>query len=210
MTFNECRDLVMLAVEGGLLSDESAVQRAEVEAYIPVAVQDVVAADARERALLLVRMKGAGSSVPAPSSHFEDFTLTLEKDGHYWVASIPGTVMQGDSGSLVGPATGGGVEYLPVAGPGAIGQMKLLGLSVKAFWLRPENGTTKFLFSSSPKDCTVSVSAALLPSCENGDKELPISGSMGRKVIDLCVQHFGRQRSAPADAQITGNDLNAQ
>ena len=214
MTFNECRDLVMLAVSGGLLSVESAVQRAEVEAYIPVAVQDVVAQDARERAVLNARLKSVGTIVSTPFSHFESISVALTKEGNYWVGEIDGAIIQGDSGLLIGPVTACGpsapINYLPMKSQGEYTILAGLGIAAKAFWVVAADGKTKFYLTHAPTDCKVDISVSLLPSCGCGDKALPVSGALGKRVVDVCVQHFARQRSAPADARVTGNDLNAQ
>lgn len=205
MLFAEIVDLVLLAVNGGQFSSESAVQRPDVEAYVPAAIDLAV----REEAILLLRLrKQDGSSDAAIGSEFyTKYKLVPSVDsesGLYYVelpslVSIPGLLAI----QSITPAKN------PLDTVVVVSSVKhLIDMDLKQAWIERYGDKTRIYFRGVDQSCPVYVSAMTQASSSGADGEVKLPGGLDARVIEICVAHFRQQRGMPADVIVDNHDVN--
>lgn len=205
MLFNEIVDLVLLAVNGGQFSSESAVQRPDVEAYVPAAIDAAI----REEAILLLRLRRQdGSSEAAIGSEFyTKYKLVPAVDsesGLYYVelpslVSIPGLMA---------------IQAItPVKNPSdtiilASSVKHLIDMDLKQAWIERYGDKTRIYFKGVDQSCPVYVFAMTQAISAGADDDIKLPGGLDARVIAICVAHFRQQRDMPADVIVDNHDVN--
>lgn len=221
MIFQELVDLVLLSVNGGEFTSEGAVQRPDVESYVPQAAHTVirnavfgVKADKR------TELGTTGSiGVQIDPGFFETYTLTVAFDEtrntHY--ADLPAVVQSwpGDGAiTAVFGKTNPGLTFTKVNGPQEYSVMGDLADAMSLYWHEPaSSGTSYFtrIFLPSADDgvCDIMVRAALEISPALGETRVPLPVGLEAMVVAMSIEHFRQQRAMPADTILNNQDVNA-
>lgn len=216
MIFTELVDNVLLAVNGGEFTSEMAVQRPDVESYVPQAAHTVIRnavfglkADKRSE------IGTTGSiGVQIDPGFFETYTLTVTFDEtrqiHY--ADLPSVIQSwpGDAGiNAVFGKTNPGLTFVKVNGPQEYSVLGDLADAMSVYWHEPYSTYSRiFLPSANDGVCDIMVRAALEISPALGDSRIPLPIGLEAMVIQMSVEHFRAARSMPADPLLTNNDVN--
>lgn len=214
MIFKELADLVLLAVNGGQFTSESAVQRPEVNSFIPAAAHQAL----QEYVFRMQQEKradrsssGFGSTI-LDGSFYTTFILaaTLDEKRKAYYIELPGAVQSIPgihSIESIFPKGLPGEGYTIVHGPsGALN----LGEVMPSAWHEIHGTKTRIYFDALPKDaCDTVVRAVMEVASCLGDEPLAIPRAYELRIIDLCVAHFRGQRQTPADGLIDNHDVNA-
>lgn len=197
-------ELVLLRVNGGELTDEGSVQRADIRAYLPVAINYVTS-----KAYYTNRKEEGDRDFP--SSFYGTFDgIVIDRNGNVPIITLPKMVVdlpsnQGiryitdDCGNTFTPLSDADfqmVNYYKNMFPG------------ERFYRRI--GLVVQLWNLSPLAKHINSIIMIDPTEFDDDTTLPIQAGMEQDVIDLCVQHFTAQRQQPADVVANKTDLNAQ
>lgn len=217
MIFTELVDNVLLAVNGGEFTSEMAVQRPDVESYVPQAAHTVIRnavfglkADKRSE------IGTTGSiGVQIDPGFFETYTLTVAFDEtrqiHY--ADLPSVVASfpGDGGiNAVFGKTNPGLMFVKVNGPQEYSVLGDLADAMSVFWHEPLSTYSRiFLPNADDGVCDIMVRAALEISPALGDSRIPLPVGLEAMVIAMSVEWFRGQRSMPSDVILDNKDSNA-
>lgn len=221
MIFTELVDLVLLSVNGGEFTSEAAVQRPDVESYVPQAAHTVIRnavfglkADKRSE------LGATGSiGVQIDPGFFETYTLTVAFDEtrqiHY--ADLPSVIQSwpGDNGiNAVFGKTNPGLTFVKVNGAQEYSAFGDLADAMSVYWHEPaSSGTSYFsrIFLPSADDgvCDIMVRAALEISPALGETRIPLPVGLEAMVCQMAIEWFRGQRGMPADNLLTNNDVNA-
>lgn len=217
MIFTELVDNVLLAVNGGEFTSESAVQRPDVESYVPQAAHTVIRnavfglkADKRSE------IGATGSiGVQIDPGFFETYTLTVAYDEtrkiHY--ADLPSVIQSwpGDGGiNAVFGKTNPGMTFTKVNGPQEYSTLGDLAVAMSLYWHEPYSTYSRiFLPNADDGVCDIMVRAALEISPALGDSRIPLPVGLEAMVIAMSIENFRGQRSMPADTTLNNQDVNA-
>lgn len=217
MIFTELVDNVLLAVNGGEFTSEMAVQRPDVESYVPQAAHTVIRnavfglkADKRSE------ISTTGSiGVQIDPGFFETYTLTVAFDEtrqiHY--ADLPSVIQSfpGDGGiNAVFGKTNPGLTFVKVNGPQEYSAFGDLADAMSVYWHEPYSTYSRiFLPGAGDGVCDIMVRAALEISPALGDSRIPLPVGLEAMVIAMSIEHFRAARSMPADPILNNNDVNA-
>lgn len=215
MVFKELADLILLNINGGQFTSESAVQRPEVNAYIPIAY-----AYALQEQVFRLRQDlradrsstGFGGTV-VDGSYYTTYVLDPIEDvtrkAHY--IELPG-VVQSIPGMLaiesVFPKKTPAESYPIVSGPAAsLG----IGTTMPCCWHEIHGDKTRIYFDTLPEDsCDLVVRASMeIVNDDTNEDPLPIPRGFEQRIIAYCLDHFRPQRQSPADGLINNHDINA-
>ena len=217
MVFTELVDNVLLAVNGGEFTSEAAVQRPDVESYVPQAAHAVIrnavfglkAESRSERAATGV------AGVVIDPGFFETYTLDVVYDDTRKMryADLPSFVQSwpGDAGmdSVFGK-TSPSSQYVKVNGPNGYASLGDLVNAMSVYWWE-NTSTASRLWLPGADDgvCDICVRAALEISPSLGDTRVPIPVGLEALVVQMAVEHFRGQRAMPQDTIVDNKDVNA-
>jgi hypothetical protein len=196
-------DLILLRVNGGNLTDDSAVQRADIRAYLPIALNFATTK-------FYFTNKKEEYNRDFPSYFYTSFpNLTISRTGSIPTITLPKVVLQfaGNQG-IRNLQDDFGNTYTPVQD----GEVSMINYYKDVFpntRLFLQMGQTVQLWNVTKFATTVNAIVILDPSQYTDNDELPIAAGLEADVIDLCVQHFSAQRQQPADVDVNKQDLNA-
>lgn len=191
MTFSEAVEEVFIAVNGGVLSSGAAVQRAEIEVYLPGAIADAFATYVSTSKF---RAKRAGEAWSLPDNLFAEYELNLTKNAAgIYTAALPGHVLSMSTGRQVtGVYTSSGTEFCF-----ATSLADARNYPVPAVWLI-DNETATEVCSLCKIDCALYVRAILLWSCDV-DGRIRAPEEVIVSAIDRASQFFGAEKQSPKD-----------
>ena len=219
MKFTEIVDLVLLQVNGGDFTTESAVMRADVEAYVPAAAQAAIresifqsSADGRaERNSLGM----SGATIGPAYYRTYDITLQDDTDRDMKYADLPGLIQDwpGDRGiSAVLGKKAPNVNFTKLSGPGQWSYVSDLADAVDMYWheTSPDATATRLYFPTvTDLPCSLLAIAAIQITSDMGDAEVAIPSGVLEITIQKCVTHFRGQREMPEDVIVDNHDVNA-
>lgn len=202
MTKGTYIDLIELAVNGGVLSDENVVKRAEIEAYLPVAVNTALASFRNAH----LDAEGDRDMVNSMYQVYEDIAIT---DGEYWrsvtipvkLLALPGQeavrYFYTDAGYHIGPAPEGIEDYWDFYEKHMCDSsfFKIIGSKAK-------------LYNVDEAITTINMVAIVDATSFTNSTELVIPAGYEDVLIKTCVDYFMAQRSNPADLKTDKRDLN--
>jgi hypothetical protein len=215
MVFKELADLVLLNVNGGQFTSEAAVQRPEVNSYIPIAGHYAL----QEQAFRLKQDQRAergatgfaGGSV-VDGSYYTTYVLgtTLDQERNTRFIELPG-VVQSVPGILalesVFPKDNPAGSFPIVTGPSATLGM---GEVMPCCWHEIHGEKSRIYFDALSSDtCDLVVRACMEISSSLGEETLAIPRGFEQRIIAYCLDHFRPQRQSPADGLINNHDINA-
>lgn len=202
MTQGTIIDLVLLRVNGGNLSDDGAVQRSDIRAYLPVALNYATSK-------FYYSNKKEELNRDFPSSFYVPFSnLTITRNGGITTAALPQLVLQfaGNQG-IRSVQDNFGNTFTPLMD----GELAMVNYYKEVFpnmRLFQQQGTQLQLWNVTKFATNVNVLAMLDPTQFTDNTELPIAAGIEADVMDLCVAHFTAQRQQPADVIDDTRDLN--
>ena len=205
MSFAEVVDVILLQINGGSLSIDSAVQRPEIEEYFPTAMSNAW--------LLLAKQTGAKRGALAMSNAFAEiygsFDLQTTQEGSLRYVSLPGVVVDYSGVPLVADVIVGNCRHIRVSTKSI-----LITAMFDAFW--PLNSTneegddvTRLYLKCAQPPKSVYVSAALLPSASRPDEKVMAPDGVIQVAIDEVVTKFRPQRQMPNDTAADLSDVNS-
>lgn len=208
MTKAELRDLALIAVNGGVLGQDSNILKADIEAYLPVAANDVLA-DWRV-AKFMAQAKAKRLGMPDPYMGQDAWYSTmyrtplLDSEENKWYVEIPRVASGGVEyvGSKKGMVTYNYVES----------KQEIVGFVSlpEGFVYRQDTTTSTRLYFAGqvPHDCDVIVRADTgIAGLEDGD-EVNLPKDLEGKILDKVVLFFQKAKSMPADAKLDRDDTN--
>ena len=203
MTFNEMVDLVLLHVNGGSLASDAAVQRSDVETYLPSAILNAFYEwISMERAL----SRREGRAWIAPESVYAKYEFTATAGNPYAYVLLPGRIAElpivGVSSLSVDGQSAIYVGSEPVA-------RDFASMGMTLYWIESGVDAQSKVYINKKSACPVSLKAILVPSCDSGDDQLQLPDGIEVRSIEIAKAHFTGQRSMPDDAIVDENDVNA-
>lgn len=197
-------DLILLRVNGGELSDEGAVQRSDIRAFLPIAINY-----ATQKAYYINRREEGDRDFP--SNFYGTFsglainktttppTITLPKA----IVSLPSNqgirYVMDDCGNTYTPLNDADMTMINYYGN---------IFSEERFYRR--TGLVIQLYNMPKLALTSNVVAMADPTTFTDDTELPIQAGMETDVIEMTVAHFREQRGTPADVIVDDKDVNTK
>ncbi len=220
MIFTELVDLCLLAVNGGQFTPEGAVQRPDVESYVPQAAHAVIrnavfGLKVDERA---DRAQSGATAVAIDPGFFEVYELSLTEDSDRQMryADLPGVVQSWPRDAaldVVYSKRHPVATYIKLQGPAEMSALGDVADVLNVFWHEVYNGTstvTRLWFPGlGDGACNVLVRCAVEISPALGDTRVPLPVGLEALVAQMAVEHFRGQRSMPADPTINNQDVNA-
>lgn len=215
MTVGEAIDLILLAVTGGRLTQESSVQRAEIRALLPAAIDRFLTAEMRLR-----RQEARQDVMDGFASTWDDGTFfvgydltpALDSTRKSWYVTLPGKLVQipGQRGiSTVHPVKYPTQPFAAAKIPAALaGAEGILGSQV-FYWPEVSGDETKvWLYNYTGFDCDITV-WALLNSVDLGDDaQMPIPNDIIPDALEWLRNWFMAQRGTVADNDKDDSDIN--
>lgn len=215
MTVGEAVDLVLLAVNGGRLTQESSVQRAEIRALLPVAIDRFLTIEMRLRQSD-ARQDGADgfSSIWDDGSFFGIYTLTPVKDTtrNMFYVTLPGVLVHMPKQraiSTVHPVKYPTQPFVKASHPSTLaGAEGILG-GQTFYWPETAADATKvWLYNYTGFDCDVEVWALLSTVSLDDTDQLPVPGNIIPDALEWLRNWFMQQRGTVADNDKDDSDIN--
>lgn len=194
---------VLIAVNAGILTADSAVQREDIEPYLAAAVNEALGVYKKEDFANQLRGKRAGVSVPANDnniylSYIVDVTdLDCVKG---FVAPMAPSTIQGEMLYSVSPyPVTGFIDYVKLKSPGEIAGMPVID-TVFYYHDKSPQGVVNISFIGVPTSKVMfSVAGDIMAASD--DTVLPVSLDHEKMIIDLCYQFFMRSKMGIQDVQ---------
>lgn len=211
MKYIELVDLVMLAVNGGEFSSEAAVQRPEVESYLPSACHALI-----RESVYRVRAHSRETAESPVLDPFYYTTLHLDVQEDTTRAAkyveLPGVIQSLPAKHALEavfntqkPNSSYCINYNP-----SMVSEALKDIMVQC-WYETVGEASRIYFYGEPSDlCKVTVRAAMEISPLLGEARIPLPTDLEDPVIERCIAHFRGQRGMPADVTLNQKDVNAQ
>lgn len=203
MKQGEFIDLIMLRVDGGVLLDDGAVQRADIRHYLPVALNVATTQ-------FYYNNKKEELSRDFPACFYAWFpNLPIVRTGTVPFITLPQMALQMPSNQGIRRIQDNlGNTFTPVQD----GEVSMINYYAEQYpnlrLFLPVGLLTIFLYNITKLAQTVNTLIMLDPTNFNDDTVLPIAAGLEQTVIDICVQHFSGQRQQPAQGLDTTRDLN--
>lgn len=196
-------DSVLLRVNGGVLTDDGAVQRSDIRAYLPAALNFATTK-------FYYSNKTQELSRDFPSSFYASFpNLTIDRTNRVPQVILPKLALQMSSNQGIRRIHDDlGNTFTPVQD----GEVSMINYYAKSFpnlRLFLPMGQIIQLFNITALAQHINAVIMLDPTEFTDDTELPIAAGLETDVIDLCVQYFTAQRQQPGDVIADTKDLNA-
>lgn len=197
-------DLVLLRVNGGVLNDSGAVQRTDIRAYLPIAINY-----ATQKAYYINRKEEGDRDFPA--GFYGTFSgLSINKSGKVPYIELPKAVAQLPSNQGIRYLTDDcGNTYTPMSDADytMINHYKCI-FGEERFY--HPIGNRIELFNMSKLAETSNLIAMADPTTFDDDTDLPIQAGMESDVIDMTVAHFLGQRATVGDIVVDEKDVNTK
>lgn len=197
---------VLIALNGGTLNDESAIQRVDIEAYLPAAVNYAMNASYN------INIQVEGNRDMSALFYGSFFDLPIVRS----LGRVPHVVLP--KGTVALPRNQGiryvtddcecDSTYTPLQDSDlhTINHYKKI-MPGKFFRLKQDRIE---LYCINPIAKKVNMEMIVNVEDLDDEDELPIQAGQEVMVIDLCLQHFDPQRKTPADKINDSKDLNSQ
>lgn len=197
---------IWLAINGGKTDPNSDVMRADIESYLPAAINHVVSEDIKERRILAIRERRRGDY--SVNDLMIEYEYTPQYDSNRAAYKI---VL-----NFIVPSVGG-MQYISVMPLRGSEDVIMLSKRTDAFgietalgqygWLeRTETGHTIWFKNLLCADCPLVVQTVCDYDSLKDDVVMPVSDGLWARIIELCVNHFTKQRLTPANETVDGTD----
>lgn len=205
MTKGIFKELVLLKVNGGQLNDSSSVDRRDINAYIPAAINFVMI----EAYRVNIQIEGARDFPSFFYGYFPTNAILIDTARHNWKyivapkAYVPLPRNQG----IRSIEDGCGYNLKPLTDNAfrQIGHMHKILNGDKYY--RPE-GMKIYLWNLPVPTTSVPCSLIIDSSALTDTDELPIQAGLEGKAIDICVEFITGERQMPADRKSDERDVN--
>lgn len=195
---------VFIEVNGGTLSDSSAVRREDISAYLPIAVNYAMAAGYNNT----LKQENSRDISGAFTGSFFDLPIIRTANRTPHVVLPKGTVaLARDQGiRYINDGCGGSYTPLMDADRHTVNYYKNLLPKEKFFRLTPK---WIDLFNINPLMETLKQLDMIVRTEDLDDTdELPLHAGVEILAMEQCIQKFGRQRQNPSDKKIDAIDIN--
>jgi hypothetical protein len=201
MTTGEIVELILLRVNGGQLSPDSAVQREEIRVYLPAAVSAIIESKMDAKRLAAKRM---GTPFSPPDDLYSAITVKgrMDETIKQVVLDLPKLIELNGNIQMV-KQVGGAVFIKTTA-------VNMCEIRTGAFFYiqKASDGSNLIVLNTKLNyKCDFTVMAAFMPDFQNENSAFPYS-TIERDLIEISVAHFKDQRATPGDQQIDTKDLN--
>lgn len=194
MTKGNFVESIILRVGGGVLVDEMAIQRVDVEAYLPAAVNYALTAGRN----IAISQEG---NRDLPSMFYGTFTdLSIDRTGNVAFVTIPkGYVPLYGNEGVRSVFDNCGNYYSPLMDADRRTIKSYKDKLIDQGFYYPIGKNKLEVYPSN--DFVISLNGEYIVRAEDldDDDELPLPAGMETVALDLCVQWFTDQRSVPAD-----------
>lgn len=199
------RETIFLRINGGQLNDSSSVQRRDIDAYMPVAINYAM-------------MAGYGNTIKEEEirdfsslfyGYFPDLPILTDSTRQNWkYITLPkGTVALPKNQGIRSIEDDCGINFKPVSD----NSFRTINHWIKIFvgekYFRLEKDKI-YLWNIGKLTKVVNLSMIVRVDDLTDDDELPIEAGLEGKAIDICVDYFLNQRHEPADRKNDQRDLN--
>lgn len=202
MTLGIFVETILLRINGGVLPVDSAVQRVDIQAYVPAAVNY-----AREKSYNINLQLEGNRDIPSTFyGQFDDLPILRDKKQPY-IAYPKGTVsMRGNQGIrfITDNCCG---SYSPLSD----NDMSLIcyygDKMIDMKFYRPKQANIE-LFGASPLAETINMEMIVRVEDLDDDDELPIDAGFEADALNICWELISGQREIPADKRSDNSDIN--
>lgn len=198
-------ELVLLRINGGQLNDSSSVDRRDIRAYLPAAVNYAMIEGYRVN----IREEGNRDFSSLFYGYFPDNAIQVDTARHNWKyivlpKAVPALPRNQGIRSI---EDGCGYSLKPLSDNAfrQIGHFKKVFAGDKYYRLE---GQKIYLFNLPSVTTTIPVSLIVDSNALTDDDELPIPAGLEGKAIDICVEFITGERQVPADRKSDERDLN--
>ncbi len=195
------KELVLLKLTGGVLTDESTFKREDIDAYIPASINWAMAKTYN------VNLKQEGDR-DFPSVFFGEFTETISRATRIPSITLPKGVMPmyGNQG-LRYIKDNCGHTYSPLSDSDMHTVEHYDDMLIGSKWFRLKGNNRVDLYGLSPIIKTLYGEYLVKIEDLDDEDELPIQGGMEVEAIQVCVEFFTGQRQL-ADRRNNKADIN--
>lgn len=199
------RELVLLRINGGKLTDESAVQRRDIDAYLPAAINYVVT----QGLFSNIKSEGDRELPNAFYAYYDALPIIIDsaryKKPYFELPKKPVPLVKNQGIRMVLDDCGN--RYYPLSDTDYGNADYYSELFPNQRFYR-QVGMRMYLWNApvlaEQLNCELVVSAEDLLDTD----ELPIQAGLEQQAIDICVQFMTGQRSVEADLKNDKKDLN--
>lgn len=203
MTVGVFVESVLLRLSGGELTDESAVQRADIRAYLPAAVNWAMS---KTYNLNLAQF----GDRDYPSTFYAAFTnIEIDRNTRIPTITLPYNVMPmyGNQG-LRYVTDNCGHTYSPLSDSDLHTVEHYVDMMVNSKFYRLKDKKKVALYGANPVAEKVSGEYIIKIEDLKDDDELPLQAGTEVEAIQVCMEFFTGQRSLPADKLNNKADIN--
>lgn len=209
MTKDRLIDQVYLAVTGGKPTQDSNVQRADIESLADAAIDAAVYNTNREQSILNLRQASITGVLPKTKGRINStYTITPVKDeprGLYYIP-LPAQPIRPQAGPVaeVSPKTGGTYIYA-TSQDDAESAMSGLGLSF--YWLEDAGGEARLYVKGMGYPICEHIVKVQMPVTEmSGDVELGLGENVTMLAVEILTDFFRKQSMSPQDLKMNQTD----
>lgn len=194
-------DQVLIAVNAGILTADSAVQREDIVPYLAAAVNEVLGLYKKEDFMNQIRGRRSGVSVPGNDnniylSYIVD--ITDEDCVKGFKAPIPPATIQGEMLYAVSPyPVTPMIDYVKLNTPGELAGLPSID-TVFYYHSKSNEGSVQINFVGTPTSKVLFRVAGDIMSASD-DTVLPVSLDHEKAIIDMTYQFFMKQKMGPQD-----------
>lgn len=203
MTLGLFVENVLLRVNGGELTDESSVQRVDIKAYVPAAVNWAMSKAYN------INLQQFGDR-DYPSAFYASFTdVTINRDTRIPTITLPYNVvpMYGNQGIRYIKDNCGNT-YTPLSDSDMHTVEHYLSMMTDAKFYRLKESKKVELYGLNKLINKLSGEYIIKIEDLTMDSELPLQAGTELEAIEVCIQFFTGQRSIPADKLNSKSDVN--
>lgn len=194
-------DLILLRLNGGQLTDDEAVQRDDIRAYLPVAYNYVTSK-------AYYTNKREEGDRDFPSSFYGTFTCPITQSNGVATITFPQTVVPLPSNQGIRYVIDNcGNTYTPL-NDGEVPMINYYKTQFPLVRFYRRTGLVAQLWNISPVASSVNIVVMVAPENFVDTDDLPIQAGMEQDFLDLVIQHFTGQRQTPADKTVDDKDIN--
>lgn len=197
-------DLCLLRVNGGILTDDGAVQRADIRAYLPIALNFATTK-------FYYSNKTQELSRDFPSWFYTEYDgLIIDRTGSVPKITLPKIALQMPSNQGIRRIMDDcGNTFTPIQ-DGEASMINYYASSMPNLRMYlPIGLQTIFLYNVTKLAQHVNALIIIDPTQFDDATNLPISAGLEQDVLDLMVAHFTAQRQQPGDVIADTKDLNS-
>lgn len=198
-------ELVLLRINGGHLPVEASVQRRDIRAYLPAAVNYAMTAGYN----INIQVEENRDFSSLFYGYFPTNTVYKDINRHNWMyITLPkATVALPKNQGIRSVEDGCGYSLKPLS-DNAFRTIKHYSKILNGDKYYRLEGSKIYLFNLPPVTTSVPVSLIVDSAALTDNDELPIPAGLEGKAIDICVEFITGERQMPADRKSDTRDIN--